>query len=387
AATGALMMFVYQPSSELAYDSVRALESEVVFGSLVRGVHYWCANLVVVVALLHLARVFFTGGFHGLRQFNWIVGIALLVFILASNFTGYLLPWDQLSFWAITICTGMARYVPLVGPWLQELMRGGSEVGSHTLILYYTIHTTIIPILLIGFMAFHFWRVRKAGGVISPQPEVAADPKTRERLVFFPFLFARELAVGLVWVAAVLTLSVLFGAPLGDQANPGMSPNPAKAPWYFVGFQELLIHLHPLVAVVMLPLLVLILAACVPYLRYDEATGGKWFLTDNGPKLVLQSSAVGAAVAVGLVLLNEFCLQGAEWVKGPAWLLDSVVPGGLLIAVVWIVWIWLTRRNGASRDEAIQGVAAMFAAAFVVLTLFGVWFRGPGMALVWPWGG
>ena len=113
--TGVLLMFVYEPSAEGAHGSIAAFSGDVLFGPLVRGVHYWCANLIVVVVTLHMLRVFLTGAFHAPRQFNWIVGLTLLACVLASNFTGYLLPWDQRSYWAVTIVTGMVEYVPLPG--------------------------------------------------------------------------------------------------------------------------------------------------------------------------------------------------------------------------------------------------------------------------------
>ena len=131
--TGALMMFVYEPAPGAAYASVQRLQDTVLFGGFVRSVHHWSANLLIIIVGLHLLRVFFTGGFHPPRQFNWVIGLGLLLCVLASNFTGYLLPWDQLSYWAITISTGMIGYVPLAGEWLQGVARGGSDIGSATL--------------------------------------------------------------------------------------------------------------------------------------------------------------------------------------------------------------------------------------------------------------
>ena len=149
------------------------------FGPLVRGVHYWSANLLVVVVLLHAARVFLTGGYHGPRQFNWVVGVSLLALVLANAFTGYLLPWDQLSYWAITISTGMLGYVPGSGATLQRVARGGDDIGVDTLVLFYTVHTSIVPALLVVLMAFHFWRVRKAGGVVVPPSPAARRHEPR----------------------------------------------------------------------------------------------------------------------------------------------------------------------------------------------------------------
>jgi len=163
--TGVMLEFVYVPISTQAYASVIHLQNEVPFGGFIRNIHYWGANFLVVVVFLHMLRVFFTGGFHGRRRFNWVIGLALLAAVLASNFTGYLLPWDQLAFWAVTICTGMFGYVPWIGEWLQGMARGGAEVGSATLVIFYAFHTTLVPVALVLLMGFHFWRVRKAGGV------------------------------------------------------------------------------------------------------------------------------------------------------------------------------------------------------------------------------
>jgi len=128
--TGILLLFAYDPSPGGAYESIERLQSEVPFGPLVRAVHHWSANFLVVIAFLHLLRVFFTGAFTGPRQFNWVIGLGLFFFVLASNLTGYLLPWDQRAFWAVTICTSMLAYIPLAGPWLRELRRGGRRSRS-----------------------------------------------------------------------------------------------------------------------------------------------------------------------------------------------------------------------------------------------------------------
>ena len=246
-ATGILMMFVYEPSPDGAYASITGLQDDVLFGRLVRNTHHWSANILVGVALLHLLRVFLTGGYHGPRQFNWVVGLGLLLFILVANFTGYLLPWDQLSYWAVTISTAMLIYVPWIGEWLQQLARGGPEISAATLIGFYTIHTTVVPALLIVFAALHFWRVRKAKGVVVPRKEGEAAEDKPENVLFLPHLLTREVAVACTLVAVVLLVAVFFDAPLGAEANPGMSPNPAKAPWYFLGFQEHLLHFLSLI--------------------------------------------------------------------------------------------------------------------------------------------
>jgi len=161
-------MFGYTPVPGEAFASIEKLQGEVLFGAFVRSVHHWSANLLALVAGLHLLRVFFTGGFLEGRALNWLVGLFLLAAIAASSFTGYLLPWDQLAYWAVTIVTGMAAYVPLAGPVLAGFLRGGEEIGPATLGTYYALHTQWIPVLLFAGALFHFWRVRKAGGVVVP---------------------------------------------------------------------------------------------------------------------------------------------------------------------------------------------------------------------------
>jgi quinol-cytochrome oxidoreductase complex cytochrome b subunit len=385
-ATGILMMFVYQPVPGRAYDSIVDMQEEILFGRLVRSVHYWCANLLIVSALFHMLRVFLTGGLHGPRQFNWIIGLSLLLCILVSNFTGYLLPWDELSYWAVTICTGMVAYVPFVGEWLQGVIRGGPEIGTATLIVFYTVHTTVVPVLLIGLMAWHFWRVRKAGGVVIPR-DLGEDPKAKPAYVLFlPNLLLRETVVALVVVASVLLISILFAAPLGTQADPGMSPNPAKAPWYFLGFQELFFHFHPLFAAFVIPLLVAAAIVSLPYVRYDSDLAGNWFLSAKGRRMTLVAAASSVVVTPTWLVLDEFVVDLGAWLPGvsPA-ITNGLVPFAVLLTAVTGFYAFVKRRFDASNNEAIQALFILLLFAFLVLTVTGIWFRGAGMALVWPW--
>ena len=380
-ATGMLMMLVYQPVPGVAYDSIVTLRDGVLFGPLVRGVHYWSANLLMVVVLLHLARVLLTGGYHGPRRFNWVIGCALAAAVAAAGFTGYLLPWDQLSYWAITISTGMLAYVPAIGGDLERVVRGGAEIGPETLINFYTFHTTLVPVALIALMAWHFWRVRKARGVVVPPARPGEPEGDGERVLFLPHLLAREVSQALVLVALVVVLAAAFGAPLGERANPGMSPNPAKAPWYFVGFQELLIHFHPVFAVVVMPLAAAVGLLLLPYLTSDDEPAGAWFLSATGRR----SAALAAGLALGatplLVVLDERSGGGAA-----GWIAGALAPGLVLAAVVVAAFFVARRGLGATLNESVQAVTVLLAVAFAVLTAVGIWFRGEGMALVWPWG-
>jgi quinol-cytochrome oxidoreductase complex cytochrome b subunit len=387
-ATGTLMMFAYEPFPSWAYDSIVRMQEQVLFGRLVRGVHHWSANLLVVVVFLHMLRVFFTGGFRTPRQFNWIVGLCLLFCVLAANFTGYLLPWDQLSYWAVTICTGMIGYVPGAGPWLQGLIRGGEEIDRATLINFYTLHTTVMPVLFIALMALHFWRVRKAGGVVDPQPPRESPGGKPATVLFLPNLLLRETAVALLLTAFVLVLSIVFEAPLGERANPGMSPNPAKAPWYFLGFQELLLHFHPVFAVFVIPLVLAAWLALLPYLTYQSDLVGPWFLSAKGRRMAVLAALTALVVTPLWIVMDDLVIASLRASVGiPTWLGDGLFPFALTAGGILAFYIWVKRKFVASTNEAVQTLFVLLLVSFLVLTATGVWFRGTGMALTWPWSG
>ena len=167
--TGLMLKFVYEPSPGHAYDSILYLESQVPFGQLVRNIHRWSGNGLIFVTFLHLLRVFYTSAFAAPRQLNWIFGLVLFSAVIFSNFTGYLLPWDQIAYWAITISTSMLDYLPVVGTGIKNWVLGGTEPGPVTLINFYALHTAILPALLLFVLPFHFWRIRKANGLVIPR--------------------------------------------------------------------------------------------------------------------------------------------------------------------------------------------------------------------------
>ena len=387
AVTGSLLMLGYTPVPGEAYASIERLESEVMFGAFVRSVHHWSANLLVLVAVLHMLRVFFTGGFLDGRALNWLVGLALLAAIAASSFTGYLLPWDQLAYWAVTIVTGMAGYLPLAGSAVAGLLRGGAEIGPETLGTYYALHTQWLPALLLAGAGFHFWRVRRAGGVVVPPDAIRDERGKPEQVLFLPHLLWRETAVALLLLAAVSLFSALVRAPLGPAANPGLSLNPAKAPWYFLGFQELLVHLHPLFAVVVVPALGAVALVALPYLGFPkEEPRGAWFLSENGWRTARLAAAV-ALVATPLLVVADEALLGASGTPagGAALVTRGLLPVAALLAACVVGFRLLRSRLGATRLEATQALFAFLATGFALLTLTGIWFRGAGMRLVWPW--
>jgi quinol-cytochrome oxidoreductase complex cytochrome b subunit len=384
--TGVLLKFVYQPLPDRAYASVLHLQNDVFFGQLIRNVHHWSGNILLVIVFLHFLRAFFSGAFHPPRQFNWIIGLCLFLAVLISNFTGYLLPWDQLAFWAVTISTGILEYMPWVGGWMQKLIQGGSEMGPATLTNFFAIHTAVIPALLLILMPFHFWRVRKAGGVVVPRsPGENLDTKIKT-LPAIPNLILRELVVALSLIAFILVVSVFFNAPLGDKANPGLSPNPTKAPWYFMGIQEMLLHFHPLFAAFILPVFIAGALFLLPYMKYDMNPSGVWFVSQKGRRMAI-FSAISAAIATPIgIIADEFFVDFTAWLPGlPAVISNGLLPVTILAVIVAGFYLLLKKKYAATNNEAIQAIFVLLLVAFIILTITGVWFRGQGMALSWAW--
>jgi quinol-cytochrome oxidoreductase complex cytochrome b subunit len=169
--TGVLLMFYYVPSVERAFVDIVEIQTKVPFGQLLRNLHRWGAHLMVITTILHMARVFYTGAYKPPREFNWVIGVALLILTLGASFTGYLLPWDQLSFWAITVGTSIASYEPMLGPTIRKTLLGGPEVGQESLARFYALHIMVIPLLLALLISLHIWRVRKDGGLAASDSE------------------------------------------------------------------------------------------------------------------------------------------------------------------------------------------------------------------------
>jgi quinol-cytochrome oxidoreductase complex cytochrome b subunit len=357
AATGVMLMFVYTPSPQTAYQDMLNLQTNIWYGQLVRNLHHWSGNLLLVVAVLHLLRVFFTGGFRTPREFNWILGISLLLLI--------------------------------VGEGLRSLLLGGPEVSAATLTNFYGLHVAIIPLTLMGIVSFHIWRVRKDTLTIPHRLDGSIDGGSSpqvEKVTTLPHLVSRELVFALVMTGAILLWSVWVNAPLEAAANPDHSPNPAKAAWYFMGLQELLLHFHPVFGAIIIPALGLGALAFLPYQRFDLQAEGVWFRSRKGRWMALVG-ALSALVAVpALVLLDEY------WLDLPA-LLPSLPPiisnGWLPLAALLLLLIayyeGVRRLFKATACETRQSLFVLLLTAFVVLTVIGVAFRGPGMALMLPW--
>ncbi len=172
--TGVLLMLYYHPSVPQAYADMKDLQFVVSSGLFLRNLHRWSAQVMVFLVFAHMFRVFYRGAYRPPREFNWVVGIVLLLITLLLSYTGYLLPWDQLAYWAITVGSNLSKAVPLVGDKVHFLLLGGNEVNANALLRFYVLHCLILPLAALLFIAVHFWRIRKDGGLYVHQ----SDPKT-----------------------------------------------------------------------------------------------------------------------------------------------------------------------------------------------------------------
>ncbi len=385
--TGVLLMFRYDASTETAYTSIQTIETQVLFGSLIRALHHWSANLLVVTTFLHLLRVFFTGGFKDGRSTNWIIGVVLLIIVLAFNFTGYLLPWDQLAYWAITVGTSLLSYIPLMGQAISDFLLAGPEVGQAALRNFYAIHVAVLPALLILLMSYHFWKVRKDGGISQPKEEPVDENGRRirvERLTTIPHLVQIEFAAASVLIAGLLIFSILVPAPLEELANPSHPPNPAKAAWYFMGLQELLLHMHPLAAMALAGIGFLAILF-VPRLDKNAEDIGIYFRSGIGKWVAALAALLGVGLTPLLVLLDEWYIDlPALFPSWPTLISNGFLPLLLTLIGLFIIYTLLRRGGKLTHSESLVGVFTFVFVSLIVLTFIGVFFRGSNMALIWP---
>jgi quinol-cytochrome oxidoreductase complex cytochrome b subunit len=340
--SGILLMFYYVPSTTQAYDRMLDLRGSVAFGTFLRNMHRWSAHGMVGVVFLHMCRVFLTGSYKKPREFNWVIGVLLFIVTLFLSFTGYLLPWDQLAFWAITVGTAIAGYAPVVGQQIKFLMLGDAGVGQEALLRFYVLHVAVLPLVLTLLVAIHFWRIRKDGGLSRP-PEadetapapvmvtVRAVPVAKDKIfglqgfvrgpftkvgnvpdksVFsWPNLVMAELFVFILTLAIILTLSMAFNAPLEEPVNVMHPPNPAKAPWYFLGLQEMVSY-SAFWGGVGIPTIFVLLLLVAPYLDRRPEGVGKWFARER---------LLANTVFLTFVTINIIFVIVGTFFRGPNW--------------------------------------------------------------------
>ncbi|NPA93642.1 MAG: cytochrome bc complex cytochrome b subunit [Chloroflexi bacterium] len=384
--TGVLLEMHYTPSAPQAYLDMLQLESQVPFGSFIRAIHHWAANLLIVTVTLHMLRVFLTGAYKPPRGTNWVVGILLFLLVVGANFTGYLLPWDQLAYWAITVGTGIISYVPFIGDTLSRLLLGGSEVSGRTLLNFYTLHISVIPISIVLLASYHFWRIRKDGGLTIPKAPGEVLGRGLERVTTIPNLVRCEVVYALIWSALLVGWAMWVPAPLEGIANPNVSPNPAKAPWYFAGLQELLLHFHPVIAAIFIPTVALIALAALPWLDPFPENVGTYFRTRRGRYLSLMAVGLALLLTPAWVAADAFLLDWVGWLPDwPTWISNGILPLAFLVAGAVLLHSFLRLTLKTTHEERVLFWFIFFFTAFVVLTIIGIFFRGPNMDLYWPW--
>ncbi len=337
-ATGIPLMFYYHPSVPQAYADTKDLQFVVSSGLFLRNLHRWSAHAMVFLVFAHMFKVFYRGAYRAPREFNWVVGVILLLITLLLSYTGYLLPWDQLAFWAITVGSNIASAVPVMGNKVHFLMLGGNMVNANALLRFYVLHVAVLPVVLVLLMAIHFWRIRKDGGLSRPEEsrgETAVVKMTLEpakkkvyglqgfvrgpftkvgnvpddSVYAWPNLLLAELFVFVLTVSVILCISLAFNAPLEEPVNVMHPPNPAKAPWYFLGLQEMVSY-SAFWGGIGIPGLMVAMLAIVPYIDRGTKGVGRWFAKER---------LLANTIFLTMVILNVIFIIIGTFFRGPNW--------------------------------------------------------------------
>ena len=249
--TGALLLLYYRPSAAEAYESVQFIVTRVPFGWLVRSIHAWSANLMVACAVAHLFSVLFLHAYRRPRELTWFSGVLLLLLTLAFGFTGYLLPWNEVSFFATRVGTDIAAAVPLMGRGIVRFMRGGDDVTGATLTRLFGFHVAVLPAIASGLVALHLLLVQRHGMSVPPSiaRQAVHDPAAVRAMPFIPHFLLRDLFAWTIVLAVLAALSTFYPWELGTKADP-FAPAPAgiRPEWYFLWAFESLKHVPPTIA-------------------------------------------------------------------------------------------------------------------------------------------
>jgi quinol-cytochrome oxidoreductase complex cytochrome b subunit len=346
--TGVILMFYYVPAEDRAYDIMKDWQDTTPFAMMFRNMHRWAAHMMVLFVFLHMSRVFYTGSYKGSRQFNWAIGTILMVMTLLLSFTGYLLPWDQLAFWAITVGSEIAGYAPGL-PWMEHninrvMLLGSTSVGQDALIRFYVLHVAFLPMVTGILIGVHFWRIRKDGGLARapdlyrPAPfrvvqrsdtnETFAPGVRRtyglmelvrgscptvdkgpENSIFtWPYLLRAEMVAFLFTTILILGLSII-NAPLEEPVNPTKPPNPSKAPWYFLGLQEMVAY-DAFWGGVAIPALIVVGLLVIPYFDRNPKGEGVWFHRSRYLGIFLFTAFM---TSQALLIIVGTYFRGANW--------------------------------------------------------------------------
>lgn len=232
--TGILLLLYYKASAELAFESVQFISAKVKFGWLIRSIHSWSANLMILSAFIHMFSVFFTKAYHRPRELTWYSGFILLVLGMGFGFTGYLLPWNELSLFATKVGTDIAKTFPLVGTFVMTFLRGGENVTGATLSRFFGFHVAVLPGIFIIFLSMHLIFIQRQGMAV-PENWDEIPEGTKKHIPFFPNFLMRDLLIWLIIINVLAILAVFFPWELGKKADE-LAPAPAgiKPEWYFL---------------------------------------------------------------------------------------------------------------------------------------------------------
>lgn len=395
--TGLVLMMYYTPSVERAYQSVKDIVFIVPGGRLIRNIHRWASHGMIFVLFLHLARVFYTGAYLNSRRLNWIIGVSMLVVTLFLSFSGYLLPWDQLAYWAVTIGSNIAASAREltdllgitsgfdVGGFMKKILIGGETVGQPALSRFFTLHVIFLPLTLLILIGVHFWRIRKDGGLSRPgipgsnrDDKAEADP----RILTWPVVMWTELAIILSVASILLIIAYVVDAPLLERANPAFAENPAKSPWYFLGIQELVSY-SAFSGGLLIPVLFLVFLITIPFVDRENQYIGIWFSGRRGLRITLYSLVVSMTVTLMLLFVITRFGWLRDWFPGMSQAVVMVINPATLSMLVYIFWSRLVRiRTGSTRMASIALFTAVIA-GLVLFTAMGIWFRGPNWEFFW----
>ena len=278
--TGILEMFYYSPNPAEAALSVQTISYHIPFGSLIRNLHYWAGQLLLVVSGVHLARIVFTGAYASPRRFNYLLGLGLFVILILLNFTGYVLRWDQDICWALVAGTNLLKTIPVFGGFIFQLAVGGGEACSSALLRFYTWHIfgLMAVAAILGF--WHIFRLRRDGGIAIPPPALRSENQRISRSE----LVSREVLAMLLISTVLLLLASFLPAPIATPIIGKLSVSAeASAPWFFLWVQQMLAWGDPFVWGVLVPFIVLLILALIPYVFLQPAEDelGRWFPKSN----------------------------------------------------------------------------------------------------------
>ncbi len=367
--TGLILMIWYAPTPERAYTDMIRLLDNVPFGQFMRDMHRLGAELMVIVVTLHMVRTYLTGSYKAPRQFTWFTGVILLVLTLFLSFSGYLLPWDQLAYWAVTIGTSMAEAVPpqIVGETVNLLARGAPDIGANGLMRFYLLHVLFLPLILFLFFFVHYYKVVHFGiSLPSDEEEVGQDTANKvpadRRVYFLPDVLMDESSLLIVFTAIMVVVSsFLFTAPLESIANPQSTPLHTVAPWYFYWLQGLLKIADKAIAGVYIPGILLVLLMAIPYLDRNPSRRGR------DRRVAIISGVMAGVVMIILSWMGTpyYAVQGAPAVE----IVQELMPEEGMGPVREMGYAHLplgaydTRENPESEDEEFNHVLHEFEAS------------------------